>query len=137
MAYCQSCGNPVEGAYCAKCGAATETAKSTPPPPDAVLQDNLASALCYFPVIGSLAFLLVEPYNRNRLIRFHAFQSLFLVAAIVVVNIVLSTVVGIAWGLLPIVQLAIYAVIVVVAVKAYKGEKVVLPVIGPLAEKQV
>lgn len=48
------------------------------------LSDNVASALCYIPIVG-LIFLLVEPYSRNRAVRFHAIQSLMLLVASIVV----------------------------------------------------
>ena len=38
----------------------------------------MAAALCYFvPVVTGALFLFLEPYNRNKNIRFHAFQSIF------------------------------------------------------------
>lgn len=57
------------------------------------MSDNLAAALCY--VLGFLTgilFLVLEPYNKNKLIRFHAFQSIFLNLALVVVDIGLTIV---------------------------------------------
>src|SRR5262245_59123493 len=87
MAYCQSCGSPVEGRFCPKCGAPTGLDPTAPPlqgefslPKGVGLSDNLAAALSYIPIVG-LIFLLLEPYSRNRLVRFHAIQSLLLVAA--------------------------------------------------------
>jgi uncharacterized membrane protein len=148
MAFCQNCGSPVEGRFCAKCGAPTgldpgaASSSSTIPPAGTAAPEfapNLASALCYIPILGGVAFLLVEPYNRNKLIRFHAFQSLYLVAALFVIDIVLSSlfgVIGIFWAFFPIIRLAFFGVLIFVAMKAYKGQKIVLPVIGPLAEKQ-
>src|SRR5947209_9695110 len=91
MTYCANCGTPVEGRFCPKCGAAAGAAPApgyVPPPgnvppgypPPAAgglgMDENLASALCYIPIVG-LIFLLIEPYNKNRTVRFHAFQSLF------------------------------------------------------------
>src|SRR5439155_5732480 len=104
MPFCQSCGSPVEGRFCAKCGAPTgldpdaQTGSSAVPPASPVehtLPENLAAALCYIPILGGVVFLLVEPYNHNKLIRFHAFQALYLVAVIIVLNIVLTSVFGV------------------------------------------
>src|ERR1700688_1141023 len=109
MTYCANCGSPVEGKFCAKCGAAVGTAPATPPPgavpPGAVppgpvpppaagagglgMDENIAAALCYIPIVG-LIFLLVEPYNKNRNIKFHAMQSLFYCIAWIAVGIVLG-----------------------------------------------
>jgi hypothetical protein len=94
MTFCQNCGSPVEGRFCAKCGAATgQDAGASSPPPGAdfkTMSTNVASALCYVPLLGGIVFLLMEPYNRNKLIRFHAFQALFLFGALFLVNVVLK-----------------------------------------------
>jgi uncharacterized membrane protein len=148
MAFCPNCGSSVEGKFCAKCGASVglgsdPAAGSSIPPPNpgpaaSGLTDNVAGALCYIPVIG-LIFLLIEPYNRNRLIRFHAFQSLFMLAA----GIVLRIVVGILaemlfslWFLYVIIRLGFLVLWLFMIFKTFSGAKVVLPVIGPIAEKQ-
>jgi uncharacterized membrane protein len=102
------------------------------------LSDNVAGALAYIPIIG-IIFLLIEPYNRNRNTRFHAFQGLFLLGAYIVVRIVLSflaTMLWSLWILYPLVGLAFAVIWIYCMYKAFTNQKVVLPVIGPLAEKQ-
>ena len=146
MAFCPNCGSPADGRYCPKCGAAVgpdsgaPTNSPTAPPGSGAtgLTDNIAGALAYIPVLG-IIFLLIEPYNRNKAVRFHAFQGLFLLAASIVASIVMSTVIEVFWGLwfiMRIVRLAFAAVWIYMMFKTYSGDKVVLPVIGPLAEKQ-
>jgi len=146
MAFCQSCGSPVEGRFCDKCGAAQGSGTQTGAPPPispsgsgaSGLADNVAGALCYIPIIG-LIFLLVEPYSRNKLIRFHAFQSLFLLGAMIVFNIVVVSVASFLWGfwaLWALIRLVFFAAWLYLVIKTFQGEKVVLPVIGPLAENQ-
>lgn len=111
------------------------------------MDENLAAALCYIPIVG-LIFLLLEPYNKNRTIRFHAWQSLFYALAWFVIMIGM----GIIWAMfrmaLPygmwtlmslltrLVQLALLLGLIMAAVKAYQRDRLVLPVIGPLAERQ-
>jgi hypothetical protein len=74
MAFCASCGAPVDGHFCAKCGAAASA-----PAAFVGLTDNVAGALCYLlGIITGIVFLLISPYNQNRTIRFHAFQSIYL-----------------------------------------------------------
>jgi uncharacterized membrane protein len=145
MAFCQNCGSPAEGRYCAKCGAPTgadpgpQSASSSVPPPISAapgMSDNLAAALCYVPIIGAI-FLFLEPYSRNKVIRFHAVQQLLLVGVIWVVTIALaslSLIFGL-WAFIPLIRLAFFGVLIFTAIKAYQGTKIVLPVIGPLAEK--
>src|SRR6266480_1116877 len=136
MAFCQNCGSSVEGKFCAKCGAATSLeTESQPVSPmghlgsgTSELTDNIASALCYIPLLGGLGFLLVEPYSRNRAIRFHALQSLSLTALMVVLDVAM----GILWRVTDILHLGYAALILFLMYKAYVGEKIVLPIIGPM-----
>jgi uncharacterized membrane protein len=142
MPFCPNCGAAAEGRYCAKCGTALEpdAPPSVPLPPvsAAGLPENVASALCY--VLGfvtGIVFLVLAPYNRNKSIRFHAFQSIFLNAAALIVVWGLGIVFrGFAWRLAWLVNLAFFAVWVYMIVQTYQGKKIVLPVNGDLAAKQ-
>ena len=99
---------------------------------------NIAAALCYiFPIICSIIFLVVDPYKRDRNVRFAAFQGLFLALAFIVLTwifeIILSTS---AYNLLRLVNLIEFILFVYLAFRAFQNEKVVLPGIGPIAQKQ-
>jgi uncharacterized membrane protein len=86
-------------------------------------------------LITGILFLVLEPYSRNRAIRFHAFQAIFLNVA----WIVLSVVVGlIRMGLFlsPVISLGFIALWIYMIVTTYQGKTVVLPVIGSLAQQQ-
>lgn len=112
------------------------------------MQDNVASTLCY--VLGwitGIVFLVLAPYNQNRNIKFHAWQSIFFFGGCTVLSIVLSvvsTVIAAAsWGLSSLFSLVILCFNLAALVcwiylmyKAYNNERVVLPIVGPLAEKQ-
>jgi len=113
------------------------------------MTDNVAGALCYLVgVITGILFLVLEPYNKKREVRFHAFQSIFLNVAWIVLLIVLGIVsmaigmvvpvIGsVVIGLLSfVVWIGFLLVWVILMVKTFNGSKLVLPVIGPLAEKQ-
>lgn len=151
MPFCAACGSPVEGRFCPKCGAAVAAASSgyggAPTGTASGLADNAAAALCYsLGLFTGILFLLIAPYNRNRTIRFHAFQSIFLHIAAIVVSIGLSMVFGILgrivgfwWStamLSPLMGLAFFGIWIYMMVTAYQGKKIVLPVIGRLAEQQ-
>jgi uncharacterized membrane protein len=111
------------------------------------LTDNLAGLLCYvFGFITGILFLVLEPYNRNKFIRFHAFQAIFFNIAIIAVMIALS-IVGVAlhmipmmWALMGLLHLVAWlgslAVWIFLMIKAYQGQCWKLPVVGDLAEKQ-
>ncbi|OGA14879.1 MAG: hypothetical protein A3I63_08305 [Betaproteobacteria bacterium RIFCSPLOWO2_02_FULL_66_14] len=100
------------------------------------MQTNLAGALCYLWIIA-IVFLLLEPYNRDKFVRFHAFQALFQGLAWIGGNIVLSLIPYLGWSLLPLWSLLMFVLAAIAAVKAYQGEAWKIPVIGPFAEKQV
>ena len=146
MAFCASCGAPVEGKFCAKCGA---TMGAAVPPPAATpggaatgMTDNAASALCYvLGLITGILFLVLAPYNQNKTIRFHAFQSIFMSVACIVFSMVFNIVFGVLhmYSLLllsPLISLAFFVLWIYMIVTAYQGKKVVLPVIGPIAQQQ-
>jgi uncharacterized membrane protein len=116
--------------------------------PSVGMTDNLAAALCYlFGFITGILFLVLAPYNQNRNIRFHAFQSIFLNIAWVVFWIVISMV-SLMFSFVPFLRLFVATVLqfavglgglilwLYLMFKAYNGEKVVLPIVGPMAEKQ-
>jgi len=152
MAFCANCGSQADGAFCPKCGAAMNVAggagaaapSSAAPGPAAApagLTDNVASALCYvMGLITGILFLVLAPYNQNRKIRFHAFQSIFLHVAAIVIWIAFLFLSAVSGGMLifvsPLIWLGFFVLWIVMIIKAYQDQKLVLPIIGPLAEKQ-
>ncbi len=151
MAFCPSCGAPAAGKFCAKCGATLggESAGSVPPPPQSApgpqssqMTANVAGTLAYIPVlIPAIIFLAIAPYNRDKTVRFHAFQSLFLQIAWIVAAIALSIVLSmVSWQLWyftsRLLNLAVILLAAFLMWKTYQNEKIVLPVIGDIAQKQ-
>jgi uncharacterized membrane protein len=161
MAFCPNCGTQVAEnvAFCPTCGKATgqagaaEAAHPAPPPPAyntpattapvaaaPQLEENIAGMLAYFTIIPAIIFLLIEPYNKNRFVRFHSFQCLFAAGALFVLHIALS-IVGYA---LPLIVIPIYMLLglaelalwILLVIKAYQHVMFKLPIVGDLAEKQ-
>src|SRR5579859_1144810 len=111
------------------------------------MADNTAGMLAYITIIPSIIFLLMEPYNKNKFVRFHAFQNLFFAIALTVLWIGIM-ILGFVLDIIPILgwilHLLLMAVLgfgglivwVMLLIKANKGEKWKLPVIGDMAEKQ-
>ncbi len=156
MAFCMDCGAPLNetAVFCPRCGAAVKhdnpaagpassasgpgpagAAPSGNQPPTATpaISQNLAGMLCYI-FFAAVIFLIVEPYNRNRFIRFHAFQSiLFTIAWVALHGVVFIPFLGLA--LWPMVELAFLICWIVLLIKAYQGVMFKLPVIGEFAEK--
>src|SRR5580658_1893409 len=88
MAFCNMCGAQVaEGATV--CAACSGRAPAPPVASTSGLTDNVAGMLAYVTIIPAIIFLVMEPYNRNRFIRFHSFQNIFLHVAIFVAWIAL------------------------------------------------
>lgn len=150
--FCTSCGTPNDdaAAFCSKCGhamAGSAAPGGAPPsggpvavvPPTSAsgLADNVAGMLAYVTIIPAIVFLVVEPYSKNRFIRFHAFQSIFLYIAWIIVHVALRMILPFfLWPLWGLIDLALFALWIVLLVKAYNGQKWKLPIVGDMAEKQ-
>jgi len=139
MAFCSNCGTQIaEGTTCPKCAGTSVAA----PTAGAGLTDNVAGALAYVTIIPAIAFLILEPYNRKRFIRFHSFQCIFFAVAWTALWIVLALIGHIpflGWATLllwPLISLAGFILWLIMVLKAYQGQMFKLPVIGDMAEKQ-
>ena len=99
------------------------------------LESNIAAALAYLPILA-IVWLLVEPYSKDRFIKFHSIQSIALAIVSIGVSIVLGMIPILGWILLLFLPLGMFVVWILCAVKAYQHEKFKLPLIGDFAEKQ-
>src|ERR1700689_5268973 len=103
------------------------------------LSDNPAGAPAYVTIIPAILFLVMEPYNRNPFIKFHSWQCIFFSIACIglwVVDMVLAFIPILGWILMLLIGLGVIAIWIVCVMKAFNGQKFMLPVIGALAEKQ-
>ncbi len=123
----------MEGGTCARCAAEPAHQQAAP-----AIDDNIASALCYLLLgVTGVLLLYLEPYNANRRVRFHAFQAIFLNLAIIIFWGGFSFVgKGVALLISPVFLLACLALWLVLILAAWQNERLVLPVIGQMAEKQ-
>jgi uncharacterized membrane protein len=111
------------------------------------MQNNLAAALSYITIVG-IIFLLIEPYNKIRFVRFHAFQSVFFCAAWFVFWVgwwILSGILAamthgatlfLTFPLSMLISLGFFVGWILCVVKAYGNQEFKLPIIGDLAAKQ-
>ena len=165
MAFCPNCGSQASGSFCPNCGtalggaggssapgssAANPNTAYVPPGSPADVQapgltENVASALCYlFGFVTGIIFLVLAPYNRNKTVRFHAFQSIFAHVAVIILYILCSILFGLiavathglGFGLFPILSLLVVVLWLYMMYTAYNNKKVKLPLVGDLAEKQ-
>ena len=115
------------------------------------LDTNVGALLCYLPIcaislIYSIIVLVTD--KDNRMMRFHAFQSLLLTGAYIVVIIavqILTAIVAGATGsgaITMLFSLLFFAVVIAFLaamiwgmVKGYQGQQVKFPVVGDMAEK--
>jgi len=118
-----------------------------PPPPlpgaaaSPGLSPNAAAALAYITFIPAVIFLVVEPYNKIPLVRFHSFQSigLFIVWCVVyyAARLLMFPFGFILFSmLLGLLDLGFFIVWLITVLKAVKGEYFKLPIIGDIALKQ-
>ena len=123
------------------------------------LDYNIAAGLCYVPVcaislISSILWIVTEP-KTNKMVRLHAFQSLFLgifaavvwIVALIVFGILsgvagaadsgaLAAVVTIAWILFAVVfSRFCLAMVIMGLIKGFGGQYWKMPIIGTFAEK--
>jgi uncharacterized membrane protein len=105
-----------------------------------VLSENAASGLSYVTFVPALVFLLTGPYNQNLVVRFHAWQSVFLNLASLAACMGLYTL-----GVIPIINLVdviliplvlmiFFVLWITLMVGTLQGRRVKLPFLGDLAE---
>ena len=98
------------------------------------MQPNLAALLSYVAgIITGVIFYLLE--KENKFVRFHAMQSILVFGAFLVANVVLAFIPIIGWSLMPVLGVLQLIVWIILMVKSYQGEKIKLPIVGDIAEK--
>lgn len=146
MPYCTQCGNQIgeRDRFCAGCGAAQGAPAHAVPSGDPLgrISNRTAALLCYVPLVGWLAAIIVLASPRflhDRTMRLHAFQSIYLFVAWLLVEMVTPLLPGVraARTLESLLHLAIFAIWIYMLVRTAQNQFVLLPVIGELAEKSV
>ncbi len=148
--FCSNCGAqlPDNANNCPGCGTAVggqsvgRGAAAAPAPAAGGLTNNVAGLLCYITIIPAIIFLVLEPYNRDKFIRFHAFQSIFFYVAWTVLWVALTFIGALpllGWATLllwPLLGLGGLILWVLMLMKACNGQMWKLPVVGEIAQKQ-
>ena len=140
MAFCNMCGAQIADGT-TTCAACSSRAPSSPQSSSG-LTDNVAGMLAYVTIIPAIIFLVMEPYNKSRFIRFHSFQSIFFCVGLIVLQVGLSILTVVPF--LALITVPLHLVIgigalvlwIILLLKANQGQMYKLPVIGDLAEKQ-
>jgi len=147
MPFCSQCGNQVGAldSYCGKCGARQPAGPHAPDPVARRLESlnpRTASILCYVPWVGWVAAIVVlasDRFRRDRAVRFHAFQGLYLFVAWLIADQVVRPM------FYSFTDLHLYRVIealllgasIFMMVKAAHEETYALPLFGELAQRSV
>jgi uncharacterized membrane protein len=146
MPFCTNCGTSVSdgAAFCQNCGKPQMGGKAaSPSDPFAGLSPRMASILCYTPWLGwimCLVVLSVDRFRQDGVVRFHAFQGLYLGVAWLIVDVVIEpmlTVSGVRRYVMALLELGIVGVWIFMMVKTAANELIRLPVIGELADKSM
>jgi len=113
-----------------------------PPAAAGDLKPNIAGLLCYpLSFVTGILFLALTPYNKDRFVRFHAYQSIFFCVAMIALNIA-ALILGIVLPrqmdllLAGLLKLSFYGGTAWMMYQAYRGEMFKMPVVGDLAETQ-
>jgi uncharacterized membrane protein len=149
MAFCSVCGaqTPDGSTVCPACSRSGAPAARPAAATVGAMTDNVAGMLAYVTIIPAILFLVMEPYNKNRFVRFHSFQNIFLhVAGLVlwiglfIVSMVLAfiPILGhiVAFLLWMTLSVGLLVVWIILLLKANQGQMFKLPIIGDMAEKQ-
>lgn len=121
----------------------SDSPQYTPVPPQSAqpqsaqsgLSDTAAGALAYVTIIPAIIFLVVEPYNKNSFVRFHAWQCIFLYLVAFVVGFI-NVIPILGQIIFVIAMIGLFVGWIMALLKALKGERYQLPIIGKYAAQQ-
>lgn len=149
MPYCCQCGSPVGpiDTFCARCGFRQPVQAAPTPDYLSSMSSRTASLLCYVPMLGWLAAIIVlasARFHTDLKVRFNAFQGLYLFVAWLIVDWVLAPmfrIPGHFFGIYNIVpnllKAAVFGAWIFMIIKTSQDEYFKLPVLGELAQKSV
>lgn len=149
MPYCTQCGSQVRDTdrYCGVCGGVQGGPGAVPrTDPLSGLTSRNASLLCYIPMVGWIAAIVILASARFRHdieARFNAFQGLYLFVAWLIVDWVLAPVLMFpgGWGVHMIfprlLKLAVVGIWIFMLMKVAQGHTFRLPILGELADRSV
>lgn len=112
------------------------------------LTRNIAGALAYsLGIITGILFMVLEPYRRDRFVRFHAMQSILYFVFAVAFSIAWSILVGIlmsisgwvfvvAFPIRMIIALAMFGLWLYLMYQAYSDREFRIPILGAIASRQ-
>ena len=152
MPFCTHCGTQVgaNDGFCAGCGAKQSAGaggtggqhgsqRSELKDFGANMPPRTIAALCYVPGLGWLSSLYVlagERFRQDMIVRFHAFQGLYLFVAWLVVG-ALSPMFNVGWRFTGIPRTLLSVLGIVMLVKTLRNQDERLPFVGELADRSI
>jgi uncharacterized membrane protein len=106
------------------------------------LSSHAAAAISYITFIPAVIFLVMAPYNRDRFVKFHAWQCIALTVVAVGFSI-LFTVMGLMsfhlmWWMFMLIRMLVRLVLfvfwLIALIKASQGQWFKIPIVGDLAQ---
>lgn len=132
--HCVRCGETLVASakYCHQCGALRQ---------DATVENiNLINVFSYLVLfVSGIIVLNLKPYNQLRECRFHAWQSILLGGALVMLWVAENWVLHswfYAWILFVPLRVGFFILWIVLMVKAFQNERMNLPIISELAQQK-
>ncbi|MCD6513082.1 MAG: DUF4870 domain-containing protein [Thermoplasmata archaeon] len=98
------------------------------------IEENLEAALAYLVGwITGLIFYLIE--RDSQFVRFHAMQSILTFLPLWVIAWIIGWIPSIGWIISSLIWILSLVLWIILLIKAFRGEKFKLPVVGDMAEK--
>lgn len=144
MPFCTQCGQQVQATdvFCASCGRPQIAVRPRQPvDPLAAVSPRTASILCYIPTVGWLAAVFVltsRRFKQEKIVRFHAFQGLYLFALWLIVQWVIHPMMWVPDRTMRVdhlLDLLLVGVAIFMMIKASHNEAYILPIVGELAQR--
>jgi uncharacterized membrane protein len=98
------------------------------------LDINMANALCYAPFVGWIGGIVLLIVEKNKSVKWNALNGLFLSLALAVISWVMGLTIVLLF-LTPILMVAGLILQLVLAVRAYQGQTIRLPLVSGWADK--
>jgi len=144
MPFCTNCGSqvPPNASFCGHCGGPQPRVNVNAAGPFDNISQRTASILCYIPIFGVIPAIIIlasQRFRGNAIVRFNAFQSVYLFVAWLIVSTAIPIFQAMGGGLehlmLSLLKVVFFVCWIILLVKASHEQQLHLPIIGDLAAR--